>query len=377
MICKRCGNTKAQYFYRINSDVYCRQCIQFGRRIVNQEDKQIRPKYSPTNVDYTLQFELSQRQKEISSALVTHYKEHKNSLVIAVCGSGKTEIVFQVIQYALARGERVCFALPRRALVEELGVRLSQAFNGTKLGVFYGGNCGDLSAQLIICTMHQLYRFEDCGFDLIIADEVDAFPFYQNSVLNEMFHRVCSGSYIKMSATFEKSDMLDEEILIMNRRYHNHDLPVPQVKLIPKVIQKWVTLLLIKKKESVWIVFVPTIKEALEVSTWLKRYEKECYCIHSQVEHIETILGHVKSKGRGILVSTSVLERGITIKGVQVIVMGADHQLYKKSTLIQIAGRVGRHIDSYDGQVWFLCQNKSRSIIECQKTIRMYNTMNV
>ena len=44
--------------------------------------------------------------------------------------------------------------------------------------------------------------------------------------------------------------------------------------------------------------------------------------------------------------STSVLERGVTIKNLQVIVFNAEHELYDEKSLIQISGRVGRKIDA-------------------------------
>ena len=42
------------------------------------------------------------------------------------------------------------------------------------------------------------------------------------------------------------------------------------------------------------------------------------------------------------LLTTTILERGITIPNVQVAVVGAEQQIFDKGALIQIGGRVGR-----------------------------------
>ena len=128
----------------------------------------------------------------------------------------KQEIVFELIQYALQKGDRVCFCIPRKELVKELYQRIQEAFLQVDIGVVYGGYMKNIEAQLMICTMHQLYRFEQSGFDLMIADEVDAFPrFMEMKFYRKLFMRCCNGQYVKLSATFAREDIKDEELLIM------------------------------------------------------------------------------------------------------------------------------------------------------------------
>ena len=100
------------------------------------------------------------------------------------------------------QGHRVCYCVPRKELVIELYQRLKEAFCNVTIGLLYGGHIENVDSNFIVCTMHQLYRFENqIGFQLMIADEVDAFPYYGNDVLNEMFNRCCVGRYVKLSAT--------------------------------------------------------------------------------------------------------------------------------------------------------------------------------
>ncbi|MFB8735903.1 helicase-related protein [Bacillus sp. SL00103] len=46
-----------------------------------------------------------------------------------------------------------------------------------------------------------------------------------------------------------------------------------------------------------------------------------------------------------VLVTTTILERGVTIPNVQVGVLGAESTIFTESALVQISGRAGRHPD--------------------------------
>ena len=101
MQCPRCHNTNLQHLYKVNGQYYCRECISFHRVYVKQERFTKKIQYPLIYHHYQLDFELSRQQKKISQKLVENYQQKKNSLVLAVCGSGKTEIVYEVICYAL------------------------------------------------------------------------------------------------------------------------------------------------------------------------------------------------------------------------------------------------------------------------------------
>lgn len=55
-----------------------------------------------------------------------------------------------------------------------------------------------------------------------------------------------------------------------------------------------------------------------------------------------------------ILVTTTILERGVTFPCVDVFVLLANHKLYSKSALVQISGRVGRAAERPTGELLFL-----------------------
>lgn len=377
MECPRCHNRNLQHLYKVSGEYYCRECISFHRVHVEQARFTKRLQYPLTYHHYQLDFELSLQQKKISHQLMKNYQQKKNSLVLAVCGSGKTEIVFEVIHYALQQGQRVCFCIPRKELVKELYERICQSFYDTTVGVLYGGYQENPDAQFIICTMHQLYKFENhIGFDLMIADEVDAFPFYQNKVLNEIFERCCLGHYIKLSATFTSDDIHDEELIMMNRRYHGYDLPVPRMLLCPLLLQKIILAYLIYSMQKKIIVYVPTVALVYQIThSFQKLFSIKG--VSSQHLHNRETIQELKDGKIQVIVSTTLLERGMTIEDVQVIVYQGEHTLFDERTLIQIAGRVGRKPNFPTGKVYILTSERTKGITQCIKTIQRLNQMNV
>ena len=108
--------------------------------------------------------------------------------VFRVFGAGKTELVYKVIFYALSHKQTVAFAIPRRDVVIELFPRIKNAFPNSKVVTVYGGHTGSLTGDIVLLTTHQLYRYEKY-FDLIIIDEIDAFPFKDNFVLGKKHSR--------------------------------------------------------------------------------------------------------------------------------------------------------------------------------------------
>lgn len=378
MKCPRCHNQEVRYFYRYGDQIYCRQCIMFHRVNIEKTRQTLMIEYPRSKVQYSLSFELSQKQKEISQQLKVNYQKHCHSLVLAVCGSGKTEIVFELIAYALSKGHRVCFCVPRKELVKELYERIQDAFSRVEIGVAYGGRQENLDAQFIVCTMHQLYRFENhVGFQLMIADEVDAFPFYGNEILQQIFERCCLGSYVKLSATFTKEDVKDEELLIMNRRYHGHDLPLPQVIYMPHMFQKLMIKYIIQHLPKRILVFVPQIKYVDQLVMYLQRFSIKAAGVSSKHLSNQKAIQQLKNNEIRVIVSTTLLERGITIEDVQVIVYHGDHDLFDSRTLIQIAGRAGRKPDHPDGKVYILSDKRTVGIQKCIHTIKELNTMTV
>ena len=74
-----------------------------------------------------------------------------------------------------------------------------------------------------------------------------------------------------------------------------------------------------------------------------------------------------------LLICTTILERGVTFSNVHICVLYADHPVYTKASLIQIAGRVGRTPAYPSGSGIFLTRCKSRKVDLCIEDLIMMN----
>ncbi len=375
-VCERCGNDDQKYVGMLNGRQYCRKCITFKGKEV--EYKKPSPKEAPLNLHYSL----SQEQAKLSEDIVSNYKKGIDTLVYAVCGAGKTEISYALISHAIYNGLSVGFALPRRDVVIELYWRIKDAFPKNKIVAVYGQHTNNLEGDIIILTTHQLYRYKNY-FDLLIMDEIDAFPFKGNEVLIAMYKRSVRGHVLLMSAT--PSDVVLNEfkkeghaILELRTRFHKKEIPVPTCKIIPKITSFFYVLYKLKKyqKENKPVfIFTPTIELCERLYFKLSKFVKGGDFVHSKRENRAEIIGNFKNNRYSYLVTTSVLERGVTFKNLQVIVVDADEEsIYNSATLIQIAGRVGRKMDAPGGDVIFLAELETKSIRRAIDEIKFCNT---
>ena len=228
-ICPICGNIDAMFIGYRKGKPYCRKCITFrGQEVTNN--------YVPNdNADYVLHYELSNDQKRLSKQLLNNYISGLNTLVKAVCGAGKTEISIEVIKYAIEHHQKVGFAIPRKDVVRELCFHFKSFFPDNKIVSVYGGNTKRLQGDLVCLTAHQLFRYENY-FDLLIVDEIDAFPYDGNDILESFLKRSLKGKLIMMSATpseliIKRFSLRGHRILNLDTRFHLKPLPVPEVKI--------------------------------------------------------------------------------------------------------------------------------------------------
>ena len=373
-ICPRCGNSDQNYVGFLNGKPYCRKCISF-----RGEDA---PEFTSSNalIKLQLNYSLSIEQKRISERVIYNFKRGYDTLINAVCGAGKTELVYGVIEYALKRKLAVAFALPRRDVVIELFERIKEAFPNNKIVSIYGGHTSQLSGDLVVLTTHQLYRFENY-FDLIILDEIDAFPYQGSELLETMFKRAKKGPVVMMSATPNEQILKyfhepKREILELNFRFHMHPLPVPIFAIkfglfkAMFVIEK---LREYRKEKKPCFVFAPTIEIAENLYNFLKRFVSGGNVVHSKRENRNEIIQNFKKKKYQYLVTTAVLERGVTVKNLQVIIFDADHDIYTSESLIQISGRVGRKYDAPEGDVFFVSKKITEHMEKARDTIATKN----
>ena len=341
--------------------------------------------------ELTWQGELSKGQKRASEKMIEAIKSKFDLLVWAVCGAGKTEVLFHGIEYALNQGMSVCIATPRTDVVLELEPRLRKAFQGMTIAVLYGGSSQRFQiAPLVIATTHQLMRYKN-AFDVVIVDEVDAFPYsmderLQFAVLKAM--RKNGGVRIYLSATPSKkmtrkvsSGKL--EAIKIPLRFHKQPLPVPTFHWIghwkkklkknqlPRKVMNWMQRHIENKRRV--LLFVPSIATMKKVTKILREHSLNVEGVSADDPDRKQKGQHFRDYVYDVLVTTTILERGVTIPNVQVGVLGSESTIFTESALVQISGRVGRHPDYCTGDVFLFHFGLTRSMKQAKKHIVKMN----
>jgi competence protein ComFA len=74
-----------------------------------------------------------------------------------------------------------------------------------------------------------------------------------------------------------------------------------------------------------------------------------------------------------LLVTTTILERGVTVPKSDVFILDADSELFDEAALIQMAGRAGRSKDDPAGRVVFAAPQWTRSQSLAVRQIKAMN----
>ncbi|WP_206811172.1 DEAD/DEAH box helicase family protein [Paradesulfitobacterium ferrireducens] len=296
----------------------------------------------------------------------------RESLLWAACGAGKTEVCFPAAEWALAQGQAVLFAAPRQDVVHDVAPRLQQAFPDISIPVLSGASTAKFgSGQLVLATTHQVLRFYR-AFDLIFLDELDAFPYRGSRMLQWGINQALrpGGKILFLSATPDSAirQRLGKagRIIRLPARHHRRPLPVPQwIKITEARVESALreNLAALRRRGPV-IFFVPKISW---VKLWTERLKGlfSSWSISgsysSDPERQEKLI-RLRQGGFDLFVATTILERGVTVEGVQVAVMAADHPVFDERTLVQMAGRAGRTRAHPEGEVVFFAARATKAM---------------
>ena len=391
--CMRCG---ARVYAKLpNGKFYCRDCIELGRIVEGDllvRNLELAEFSRMKNGGLTWQGSLTKRQAAVSCELVKNFNQRADTLVHAVTGAGKTEMLFAAIAECISQGKRSCIATPRIDVVNELYPRFKAAFNTIKIGKYHGKEHHEPRLdQLTICTTHQLMKFYH-AFDLLVIDEVDSFPYVENTQLHFAAKNAVKEDGVRTYLTATPTnDLLEKvkkkqlKILRLNRRFHGGLLPVPRELFFnrPFLLKQKINPRLLKEINAViksghqLLLFVPRVEQ---IPIYVSALKDDAQFSSVIVEGVHAMdknrLAKVENFRQGksqLLVTTTILERGVTFKHVWVIVVQADDEIYTSASLVQIAGRVGRAKDDTDGLVLFCYRKYTQNIRNALKQIREMN----
>lgn len=279
---------------------------------------------------------------------------------------------------------------PKQDVCLELYKRLQQDFS-CGIALLHGESEPYFRTPLVVATTHQLLKFYQ-AFDLLIVDEVDAFPYVDNPTLYHAVKNSVKENGLRIFLTATSTNELDKKVrlgelkrLNLPRRFHGNPLIIPKPiwlsdfnryldknRLSPK-LKSYIE----KQRKTAYplLIFASEIKKGEQLEEILQeQFPNEKIGFVSSVT--EDRLEQVQAFRDGeltILISTTILERGVTFPCVDVFVVEANHRLFTKSSLIQIGGRVGRSMDRPTGDLLFFHDGLNASIKKAIKEIQMMN----
>ncbi|USS90071.1 DEAD/DEAH box helicase [Fructilactobacillus carniphilus] len=391
--CNRCQTDCEKSGHQLPSgDYYCRNCLNLGRvdssmQLVSQAEPNAFP---PTPNPLVWSGKLTAQQQACARQVQRGFQAHRNQLLWAVTGAGKTEISFPGIAWALQHGLRVAVAAPRVDVCGELYPRYQAVFPTIPIALLHGHTeTGYVYRQLTIGTTHQLLRFQ-AAFDVLILDEVDAFPYANNPMLEQAAHRALkpTGSCLLMTATpsFRLQRKYQGQTAYLPRRFHGH--PLPQInwrvafrwrKQLQNGQLPWVLRRLIHAKvqdRHPFLLFVPRIRDLDPIDRYLRRHVVGTPCWETVYAGDPARINKVeRMRNREVLflVTTTILERGVTFPGIDVIILGGDDQVFSVASLVQMAGRVGRKSTRPTGQVDCIVSGYAKNVRHARHQIAQMN----
>ena len=397
--CHRCLNTDKQYFstfkYNSKTITYCRKCLDFG--MISTESKLYRTparhEISPTSGILNKDFQLSFLQVRASNFCKEILAKRQIGMVWAVCGAGKTEMMFESISEALTTGRRVCWAIPRSDVVIELAPRIKTAFAHATVATLHANSAKkDQYGDIVVTTVHQLIRFYK-AFDFLIIDEVDAFPYTFDEMLIRIAKKACKSdaTTIYLSATPSKRDQAKIKMgrlqaCIIPARFHLFPLDIPKYKWcanfykqvaknkIPQAAKNWINRKIQAKRRA--LLFVPTIDCGLKFQTALKKQlQLDIDFVFSNVPNRASKVARFKEGDGQFLITTMILERGVTIPNIDVAIFSAEHEVYDESALVQISGRVGRSPKWPTGEIMFFHHGITKAMEDAKSQIITMNKL--
>ena len=403
--CQFCGNTDPLEFAKgpcLNCEGgecwYCLKCIGMGKVkacsvvIATPEEEHPFPKRTEALVHYKHTLSAKQEQLSLECLKVVKQTGFHEHLLWAVTGSGKTEMIFASIEWMLQQGKRVAIAAPRIDVCVELAPRLKEAFPTVEQNVLHSQSKeGYQRVPLTIATTHQMLRFYR-AFDLIVIDETDSFPYRDNELLIRAVHRAVKEDGCLLYLTATPSQTLEKRIKrkelsvsLLPERYHKKPLVVPTMsyigeldkrlkkKKVPKPVQRFIEEHV--KAGKRFLLFVPRITLLGPIEAALRRQfpNAKFETVSSKETYRQERIAQMRVGELDFLVTTTILERGVTFPGVDVCVINAHEEEFSREVLVQIAGRVGRTAECPTGEVVYFHNGKTKAMVQAVREIENLN----
>ena len=390
LFCQRCNSSILEEWHLPIGAYYCRECLLMKRVRSDQALYYFPQEDFPKQDVLKWCGQLTPFQEKVSEGLIRAVEKKEPTLVHAVTGAGKTEMIYQVVAKVIDDGGAVCLASPRIDVCLELYKRLQNDF-ACDIALLHGESEPYFRTPLVIATTHQLLKFYH-AFDLLIVDEVDAFPYVDNTMLYYAVKNSVKEDGLRIFLTATSTDELDRKVrtgelkrLSLPRRFHGNPLIIPKPVwlsdfnrcLEKSQLSTKLKTYIEKQRRTGYplLIFTSEIKKGEKLKETLQVYfpDEKIGFVSSVTENRLEQVQAFRDGELTILISTTILERGVTFPCVDVFVVEANHRLFTKSSLTQIGGRVGRSMDRPTGELLFFHDGLNASIKKAIKEIKQMN----
>ena len=144
-------------------------------------------------------------------------------------------------------------------------------------------------------------------------------------------------------------------------------------KKVPKPVKRLIEEHL--KEGKRFLLFVPRITLLGPIEAALRRQfpNAKFETVSSKELYRQERIAKMRVGELDFLVTTTILERGVTFPGVDVCVINAHEEEFSREVLVQIAGRVGRTAGCPTGEVVYFHNGKTKAMVQAVREIEDLN----
>ena len=123
------------------------------------------------------------------------------------------------------------------------------------------------------------------------------------------------------------------------------------------------------------LIFIPEVEQAEKLAETLAQIWSDLALtsVHAADPDRKEKVMQFRDHKLDVLVTTTILERGVTFPSVDVAVLDAGHRVFDEAALVQIAGRAGRSLADPEGEVVFFHDGKTDAMVAAVRSIRKMN----
>ncbi|MGX7347985.1 helicase-related protein [Aerococcus vaginalis] len=125
------------------------------------------------------------------------------------------------------------------------------------------------------------------------------------------------------------------------------------------------------------MVFLPTVKRMVQLENIVRNVFPNAHfkAVHASDDERLGKVQAMRDTAVQFLLTTTILERGVTFEAIDVIVLGSEHRAFTTSALVQIAGRVGRKAWAPNGEVIFIHAGRTKASVDAVREIQRMNRL--